>query len=93
MNSLKGTDADYINFFIAPPKQLTATETARAQPASKDAPAHDAFTRLLTRLEPAAETLWLETHPQVDVASGVFVLDDLTLDKPFSKSNPLVIAA
>lgn len=57
MNPPKCNEEDYINFIIATPRQVTATEAERVQPASKDAPAHDAFTRLLTRLEPDAETL------------------------------------
>ncbi len=50
MNLPKCTDEDYINFVFASPKQLTATEAARVQPESQNAPAHDAFTRLLSRL-------------------------------------------
>ncbi len=76
MNPPKCSDEDYINFVVATPKQLTATEAARVQPESLDAPAHDAFTRLLERLEPDAETLWQEAATQVDLTSGVLVLDD-----------------
>jgi hypothetical protein len=52
MNPPKVTDADYINFIIATPRDVTATEAGRVQPESKDAPAHDAFTRLLHALNP-----------------------------------------
>jgi len=90
MNLPKCSDEDYINFVIATPKQLTATEAARVQPASKHAPAHDAFTRLLERLEPDAATLWQEAATQIDLTSGVLVLDDSTLDKPYSSRNDLV---
>ena len=55
--SAKVTAEDYVNFIIAMPRDVTATEAERVQPESKDAPAHDAFTRLLGRLEPDAETL------------------------------------
>jgi hypothetical protein len=89
MNPAKCSDEDYINFVIATPKQLTATEAARVQPESKDAPAHDAFTRLLTRLEPNAETLWQEAQTQINKETGILVLDDSTLDKPFSRHNAL----
>ena len=51
MNSPKVTDDDYINFIIATPRDVTAAEAECVQPESKDAPAHDAFTRLLARLE------------------------------------------
>jgi putative transposase len=90
MNPPKCSDEDYINFVIATPKQLTATEAARVQPESQNAPAHDAFTRLLQRLEPDAETLWLEAATQINKEAGILVLDDSTLDKPFSKHNALV---
>jgi hypothetical protein len=60
------------------------------QPESKDAPAHDAFTRLLARLEPDAETLWQEARTQIDFKSGILVLDDSTLEKPYSERNALV---
>lgn len=90
MNPPKCSAEDYINFVIATPKQLTATEAARVQPESQDAPAHDAFTRLLQRLEPDAATLWQEAATQIDLTSGVLVLDDSTLDKPYSTRNALV---
>jgi len=90
MNPPKVTDEDYINFIIATPREVTATEAGRVQPESKDAPAHDAFTRLLSRLEPDAETLWLEAGTQIDLQSGILVLDDSTLEKPYSEFNALV---
>ena len=90
MNPPKVTDEDYINFIIATPRDVTATEAGRVQPESQDAPAHDAFTRLLTRLEPDPETLWLEAKAQIDLKSGVLVLDDSTLEKPYSPLNALV---
>lgn len=90
MNPPKVNEEDYINFVIASPKQITATEAERVQPESQNAPAHDAFTRLLTRLEPDAETLWQEAKTQIELESGILVLDDSTLDKPYSKFNDLV---
>jgi hypothetical protein len=90
MNPPKLTDEDYINFIIATPRDVTATEAERVQPESKNAPAHDAFTRLLGRLEPDAETLWQESQRQIDLNSGILVLDDSTLEKPYSEFNSLV---
>jgi putative transposase len=89
MNPPKCTEEDYINFVLATPKYLTATEAARVQPVSRNAPAHDAFTRLLQRLEPDADTLWQEAATQINKEAGILVLDDSTLDKPFSKQNAL----
>ena len=90
MNPPKVTDEDYINFIIATPRDVTATEAERVQPESTNAPAHDAFTRLLQRLEPDAETLWQESRTQIDFARGILVLDDSTLEKPYSQFNALV---
>lgn len=58
MNPAKCTAEDYINFIIATPRVVTAIEAERVQPISENAPAHDAFTRLLTRLEPDSQTRW-----------------------------------
>lgn len=90
MNPPKVTDEDYINFIIATPHEVTATEAERVQPESPNAPAHDAFTRLLTRLEPDADSLWQEAQTQVNLQSGILVLDDSTLEKPYSQFNALV---
>ena len=60
------------------------------QPDSPRAPAHDAFTRLLHRLEPDPETLWDEARPLVEPAKGVLVIDDSTLDKPYAQKIGLV---
>lgn len=81
---------DYINFLIATPKSCSATEAARVQPDRDDPPAHDAFTRLLTRLEPDPATLWAESEAQVRRDDGVLVIDDSTLDKPYARSIELV---
>jgi putative transposase len=90
MNPPKVTDEDYINFIIATPRDVTATEAERVQPESTNAPSHDAFTRLLSRLEPDAETLWQEAQTQIDLKSGFLILDDSTLEKPYSRFNALV---
>ncbi len=39
MNPPKVSDEDYINFIIATPRDVTATEAGRVQPESKNAPA------------------------------------------------------
>ncbi len=90
MNPPKCSDEDYINFIIATPRSVTATEAARVAPDTTNDVAHDAFTRLLQRLEPDSETLWEEARTQIDLTSGLLVLDDSTLDKPYSQRNALV---
>lgn len=64
---------------------VSATEAARVQPDGPRPPAHDAFTRLLRRLEPDPGVLWDEVRPLLDPADGVLVVDDSTLDKPRAK--------
>jgi len=83
-NDVKCRDTDYIDFLIASPKHFSCTEAAKVQPETLDAPAHDAFTRLLRRLEPDPETLWAEARPLAHREGGVLVLDDSTLDKPYA---------
>ncbi len=60
-----------------------ATEAARAQPDGERAAAHDAFTRLLYRLEPDAQTLWKEAAPQVEGKGGV-----LWMTRPWINPTP-----
>jgi putative transposase len=90
MNPPKCSDDDYINFVIATPRSVSATEAAKVQGDEEQAPAHDAFTRLLHRLEPDAETLWREAVGQVSLSQGILVIDDSTLDKPYAKKIELV---
>jgi len=90
MNPPKCSDEDYINFLIATPRQVSATEAARVQPEAEKVAAHDAFTRLLHRLEPDASTLWTEAKSQVSLHQGILVIDDSTLDKPYARKMELV---
>jgi putative transposase len=91
VNPPKCSDDDYINFVIATPRSVSATEAAKVQGAEEQAPAHDAFTRLLHRLEPDAETLWGEARSQVSLHQGILVIDDSTLDKPYARQMELVV--
>src|SRR3954454_14216653 len=86
----KCVDTDYIDFLIASPKAFCCTEAAAVQPESPDAPAHDAFTRLLHRLEPDPATPWEGPRPLVRKQGGLLVLDDPTLDKHYAKKIDLV---
>lgn len=89
MNAPKVVPDDYIQFLIAAPKAYSAVEAAEAQSGRPDAPAHDAFTRLLTRPEPDPDALWAEARTQV-APGGVLVVDDSTLDKPYATKIDLV---
>jgi putative transposase len=90
MNAPRCTAEDYIQFLLATPKACSATEAARVQPELPNQPAHDAFTRLLHRIEPDPQALWSEVRPLVDRSAGVLVIDDTTLDKPHARHITLV---
>jgi putative transposase len=90
MNPPRVQPEAYIQMLVGSPKVVTATEAARVQPVRPNAPAHDAFTRLLHRLEPDPQTLWNEVQPLLDPQAGVLVLDDSTLDKPSARQIEMV---
>jgi putative transposase len=90
MNTAKVQPEDYVQFLLGSPLQFTCAEAARVQPDQPDPPAHDSFNRLLTRLEPDPEALWLEARPQIRRDDGVLILDDSTLDKPYARHIDLV---
>lgn len=90
MTAPRCTVLDYIDFLVASPKVVTATEAARVQPDQPNRPAHDAFTRLLHRLEPNPDDLWQEVSPFVARQGGLLILDDSVLDKPYARHMGLV---
>ena len=89
MNRPHATPDDYIAFLVATPGEGTATEMGRCQPVRPNAPGHDAFTRLLHRLEPDADALWDEVQPVLP-PDGILVFDDTVLDKPHARHMGLV---
>ena len=90
-NAIKCRATNYIDFLIASPRHFSCVEAAKVQPESDPAPpAHDAFTRLLHRLEPDPATLWDEARPMVHRKGGLLVADDSTLDKPHARKIELV---
>lgn len=89
MNPPKCDEMDYINFLIAAQQVFSSVEASRTHP-EEEAPAHDAYTRLLKRLPPDSQMLWQEVEPLVEKKSGVLVIDDTTLDKPYASKMALV---
>ena len=87
MNPAKCDAVDYIQFLVAAQKRFTCSEAARCQPESPQAPAHDAFTRLLRRQPPGTEALWQETQGLVRREEGVLVLDDTTLGQALRQAD------
>ena len=90
MNPPKCDEMDYINFLIAAQQVFSSLEASRSHPMEEQAPAHDAYTRLLMRLPPDSERLWQEVEPLVERGKGVLVIDDTTLDKPYAAKMALV---
>nr|WP_204248404.1 hypothetical protein [Hymenobacter sp. PAMC 26628] len=88
MNSPKVHAEEYIQFLVASPVAVSGTEAARVH--AGPLVAHDAYTRLLHRLAPEAAPLWQEAQGLVAPTSGVLVLDDTTLDKPYARYMGLV---
>jgi hypothetical protein len=86
MNAPKVDDLDYIQFLIAAQRVFTCTEAAVCQPEQIDPPAHDAFTRLLSRQPPDTAALWQEVAPLIRRREGALILDDSTLDKPYAQN-------
>src|SRR5215208_982859 len=90
MNKAKINEQAYIDFIVATQVSYSCLEAGRVQAEGTGAVAHDAFSRLLQRLEPDAAALWQESEPQVVKDQGILVLDDTTLDKPYAKQMALV---
>jgi hypothetical protein len=90
MNAPKVDELDYINFLIAAQRVFSTVEAARVSPDEMRQPAHDAYTRLLQRTPPDSAALWQEVRPLVKRQSGVLVIDDSTLDKPYARHMALV---
>mgnify|MGYP000724160030 CR=1 FL=1 len=90
MNPPKCEELDYINFLIAAQRVFSSTEASRTHPAEEQGPAHDAYTRLLKRIPPDSQMLWQEVEPLIERKTGVLVIDDSTLDKPYASKMALV---
>ena len=83
MNKPKVAAEEYIPFLVASPVAVSGTEAARVH--AGPLVAHDAYTRLLHRLEPEAASLWQEAQGLSRPRAGSLVLDDTTLDKPYAR--------
>jgi hypothetical protein len=90
MNPPKCDELDYINFLIAAQRVFSSIEASRTHPAEEQGPAHDAYTRLLKRIPPDSQRLWQEVEPLIERKTGVLVIDDSTLDKPYAAKMALV---
>ena len=90
LNPSKCSEYDYINFLIASTKIFVCFKASRCQLIDEHSASHDAFTRLLQRQPPDTEALWNDVQPFVKKETGFLILDDSTLDKPYSQELTLV---
>ena len=90
MNSPRYSSEEYIQFLIASPKNTTCMEASKCTPDKENQPAHDAINRLLQKQPLNTKALWEESKHLVRKDRGVIVLDDTTLDKPYSQKTDLV---
>jgi hypothetical protein len=91
MNAPKVKETDYIQFLIA---ALIAAQRVyscvEAERVSPEGVAHDAYTRLLSRLPPDREALWAEAKELIEPTQGGLIVDDSSLDKRCAKAIALV---
>jgi len=90
MNPPKCDEQDYIQFLVSTPNAFSAVEAARTQLDGEEGPAHDAYTRLLYRSQADGAALWEEAQTLVNRTTGMLVLDDSTLEKPYAQKMDLV---
>ena len=87
-NPSKICPEDYIGFLIGAQTKFTCTEAARTEPESSNA-THDAYVRLLDRVEGTTSAIWVEAEPLVR-PGGILVVDDSVIDKPYAEKMELV---
>jgi putative transposase len=90
INPVKCSEYDYINFLIASSRVFSCTEASKCSFLDSNSPAHDSFTRLLGRQPPDTNALWEEIKDLVIPETGLLIIDDTVLDKPYSKHMDLV---
>jgi hypothetical protein len=90
IKTLKCTDLDYVNFLIAAFNIYSCTEASRCYPSTTNSPSHDCFTRLLQKQPSDTEPLWNEVRKFIKLKEGFLIVDDTTLDKPYSEKIDFV---
>jgi hypothetical protein len=91
VNPAKCTSDNFINFLIATYQACTCSEEAsRCLSNESEAIAHDSVKRLLERQPHHTEAFYTEAKQLILQDEGVLVIDDSTLDKPYSHRIELV---
>ena len=73
MNPAKCNENDYIHFLIAAQNVFSSVEAAATHPKGEGIVAHDAYTRLLQRLPPDSDGLWVEVEGSVGREQGMLI--------------------
>ncbi len=90
MNPPKCTSGNFVNFLISTYQVCSCTEASRCLPAEPVSIAHDSVKRLLERQPHHTGGLYEEAQRLIRANEGVLVIDDSTLDKPYSHQIELV---
>jgi len=85
VNHQKCTRNEFVNILIATFQTCSCTEASRCLPSTSDPIAHDSVKRLLERQPHHTEALYNEAKQLIRQNEGVLVIDDSTLDKPYSR--------
>ncbi len=85
MNPQKCTRNDFVNFLIATFQTCSCTEASKCLPSTSDLIAHDSVKSLVERQPHHTEALYNEAKQLIRQNEGVLVVDDSTLDKPYSR--------
>ena len=90
VNPPKCTSSDFVNFLISTYQACSCSEASRCLPDEPGSIAHDSVKRLLERQPHHTEALYDEAKRLIRADEGVLVIDDSTLDKPYSHQIELV---
>jgi len=90
LNPPKCTSEHFVNFLISTYQACSCTEASRCLPGESETIAHDSVKRLLERQPHHTEALYAEAKRLIRADQGVLVIDDSTLDKPYSHQIELV---
>jgi len=90
VNPPKCTSSNFFNFLISTYQACTCSEACRCLPNETESIAHDSVKRLLERQPHHTEALYDKAKRMVKHDKGVLVIDDSTLDKPYSHQIEMV---
>jgi len=90
VNPPKCTSSNFVNSLISTYQACSYSEASRCLPGEPESIAHVSVKRLLERQPHHTEVLYNEAKRLIRADEGVLVIDDSTLDKPYSHQIELV---